>query len=388
MNILLYDMGSYIQADLITYLTEMGHHCKNVLYPLSDLLEDEYFEKYFTVHLQTGNYDCVISTNFQPLVAKICYKNGIKYLAWSYDSPILHSYPEYYDYPTSFTFLFDRAEVEEFHNEGLSRVFHLPLAVNTRKFSSMTITDSEKDVFSCDVSFVGTFYDSPLKGILSAQDDYTIGFLNALTDAQFKFNNFSFLSDIIDDALIDHINDMLVQNGVRYHTKRKADLDKASLLLCMNKQITRSERIILLHLINSFCQVRLFSNIQIEQLRDVPFMGPASYFSEMPKIFRCSKISLNPTLRSIRSGIPLRALDIIGSGGFLLSNFQSEFADYFRPDLDLVLYENIEDAIEKVKYYLSHDEERNKIQQNSYRIITEKFTYPDRIAQMFKTAGL
>lgn len=388
MNILLYDMGSYIQADLITYLTEMGHHCKNILYPLADPLEDEYFEKYLTVHLRDGNYDCVISTNFQPLLAKICYKNKIKYLAWSYDSPILHSHPEYYDYPTSFTFLFDRAEVEEFHKEGLHRVFHLPLAVNTRKYSSMTITDSERAVYSCDVSFLGTFYDSPLKKILSAQDDYTIGFLNALTDAQLKFSNFSFLPDAIDDALIDRINERLIQTGNVYRTEGKSVLDKSAVLLCMNKQITRNERIILLHLVNDFCRVHLHSHSQIEQLCDVPFMGPASYLSGMPKIFRCSKINLNPTLRCIRSGIPLRALDIIGAGGFLLSNFQLEFADFFRPGLDLALYDNIEDAVEKVKYYLSHEEERDKIRQNSYRIITEKFTYPDRITRMFKTAGL
>ncbi|MDE6128262.1 MAG: glycosyltransferase, partial [Lachnospiraceae bacterium] len=105
-------------------------------------------------------------------------------------------------------------------------------------------------------------------------------------------------------------------------------------------------------------------------------------------VFRLSKINLCPTARGIRSGLPLRMLDIIGSGGFLLCNAQPELVDYFRPDIDIVCYSSIEDAVEKARYYLSHEDERLRIQQNSYAIIEEKFSYPERIATMFQTAGL
>ena len=108
----------------------------------------------------------------------------------------------------------------------------------------------------------------------------------------------------------------------------------------------------------------------------------------MPKVFRLSKINLCPTARGIRSGIPLRMLDIIGAGGFLLSNAQPELTHYFRPDIDIVWYNSVEEAIEKARYYLSHEEKRLQIQQNSYAIVKEKFSYPKRIATMFQTAGL
>ena len=48
----------------------------------------------------------------------------------------------------------------------------------------------------------------------------------------------------------------------------------------------------------------------------------------------------------------------------------------------------VEEAVEKARYYLSHEEKRLQIQQNSYAIIKEKFSYPERIATMFQTAGL
>lgn len=388
MNILLHDFGSYIQPDLIAYLTEMGHHCKNLVYPRPNPVIDDYFEKYVTVHLKSGAYDCVMSTTFHPLLAKICYQHNIKYLAWSYDSPIPKDYMEYYAYPTSYVFLFDGMEVDEFHSMGFHNVYHLPLAVNAKRLSAISITDADKKRFSCDVSFVGRLYHSKLNSILSHQDDYTIGYINALTDAQFKLVGFPLLDDVIDDALLAHVNDTLTKQGIVYYSGGEKGINKAALSLCITNQITHNERIVLLRLLNRFCNVHLHSDERIEQLAEVPFLGPVTYCIEMPKVFRLSKINLCPTARGIRSGLPLRMLDIIGAGGFLLGNAQPELADYFRPDIDIVWYNSIEEAVEKAKYYLSHEDERLRIQQNSYAIIKEKFSYPERIATMFQTAGL
>lgn len=388
MNILLHDFGSYIQPDLIAYLSEMGHHCKNIIYPLSSMTKDDYFEKYITAHLNTGHYDCVISTNFQPLLAKICCHCKIKYLSWSYDSPLPKGYKEYYAYPTNYLFLFDRMEVEEFHKAGFQNVYHLPLAVNTKRLSAIPISAADRKRFSCDLSFVGKIYKSPLNKILSHQDNYTIGYINALTDAQLKLTGMPLLDDIIDDTLLQHMNDTLARNGIVYHTDDGPGINKAALSLCINNQITRNERIILLRLMNQFCKVHLHSGERVEQLSDIPFLGPVTYSVEMPKVFRLSRINLCPTLRSIRSGIPLRAIDIIGAGGFILCNPQPELFDYFRPDVDIVCYQNIEDAVEKAKFYLSHEELRTQIQQNAYAVIQKHFTYPERITYMFQTANL
>lgn len=67
------------------------------------------------------------------------------------------------------------------------------------------------------------------------------------------------------------------------------------------------------------------------------------------------------TLRSIKSGIPQRAFDIMGCGGLLMSNYQPELAEYFIPGEDLVLYDSVDDLIQKIDYYLSHEEERLQI---------------------------
>jgi len=66
-------------------------------------------------------------------------------------------------------------------------------------------------------------------------------------------------------------------------------------------------------------------------------------------------------IKTIQTGIPLRAWDILGCDGFLLTNFQQELCDFFIPGEDFVYYESPADAIEKAAYFFSHDRERQEI---------------------------
>ena len=104
-------------------------------------------------------------------------------------------------------------------------------------------------------------------------------------------------------------------------------------------------------------------------------IGSADYYMEMPYIFHDSKINLNITLRSIRNGIPLRCMDIMANGGFLLTNFQSDFLYHFVPDEDFVYYESEKDLLHKIDYYLSHDKERRAIAESGHAKVCKYHNY-------------
>ena len=106
----------------------------------------------------------------------------------------------------------------------------------------------------------------------------------------------------------------------------------------------------------------------------------------MPKIFYTSKINLNITLRSILSGIPLRVIDILGSHGFLLTNYQMEFTQYFKNGEDIVWYESNEDMMDKISFYLSHDSERERIAHNGNLKAQKYFTYERLLTEIFDIA--
>ena len=102
----------------------------------------------------------------------------------------------------------------------------------------------------------------------------------------------------------------------------------------------------------------------------------------MPLVFKQSRINLNISLRSIKSGIPLRAFDIMGSGGFLLSNYQEDFLENFTPGVDFEYYESEEDLLRKIDYYLTHEEERIAIAKNGHDKVAAAHTYRDRVREM------
>ena len=106
----------------------------------------------------------------------------------------------------------------------------------------------------------------------------------------------------------------------------------------------------------------------------------------MPVIFHNSKINLNITSKSIRSGIPLRIFDILGCGGFALTNFQLELPKLFVLGEDLVCYENMEDLSCKTDYFLRHESERREIAENGLERVKKCHTYPLRLEEMIHLA--
>lgn len=383
MNILLYDIGSYTQKDLIYYLKKAGCNCRNILYPQTDLYHDPFFERKFNEQLDKSIYDFVMSTNFSPIVAKLCYQKNIKYISWIYDSPINTDYIEYFQFPTSYIFLFDRIETERVIALGGKNIYHLPLAVNPDRTGKIAITDKDRANYSVDISFIGNFYGSPLQELMAPQNDYDKGYIDAIVNAQFKIYGYNFIGEMITEDMVLRMNECL-----RKHGYQVTGLTKRGLVHTIAKAITRRERLILLNMLGRSYNVRYYSLEQPELLSHLTFGGTAYYFTEMPKIFHLSKLNLNPTLRSIQSGITLRALDILSCGGVLFSNYQQELAEYFSDGQDVIMYESIEDALHKADYYLKNEEVRTRIAQNGYQKVITYFTYPDRITTMLKIAGI
>ena len=78
----------------------------------------------------------------------------------------------------------------------------------------------------------------------------------------------------------------------------------------------------------------------------------------------------------------------MGAGGFLISNYQEELAEYFVRDEDMVIYEGIEDAIEKISFYLEHDDIREKIARSGRTKTLEFHTMQERLDIIFETVGI
>lgn len=71
--------------------------------------------------------------NYIPAIAKISFLRKIKYIAWISDSPNYTTYSEMIHSPYNYIFHFDKKEVENLRSTGAKNIFHMPLAVNTKR---------------------------------------------------------------------------------------------------------------------------------------------------------------------------------------------------------------------------------------------------------------
>ncbi len=377
--------GTFTYNDILESLEGRGVSCRTVSYQFDDKNEDPFFEDRFSRVLKEDEYDAVFSVNYFPLVAKCCEATGVKYVSWSYDNPLdVPDIEKTLGLSCNHVFLFDRIQAEGYRKKGFKNVYHMPLAVNCNRLDSIRLTASEQADYQTDIAFVGKMYDSMYGEYLSLMDDYCRGYVEAAADAQKKVYGYYMIDDLLNDAVMDRINTHFKE----LDSKTTFSLPREALSYAVAAQITKNDRITILHVLSKRYKLDLYSWDKNDLLIDVRYRGSCDYLTQMPKVFKAARINLNITLRILQSGIPLRALDILGAGGFLLSNWQSEIAENFTDGVDVVMYDSVEDAIEKAIYYLENEDLRQSIARSGHDRAKENFSYDRRLEQIFRMAGV
>ena len=96
---------------------------------------------------------------------------------------------------------------------------------------------------------------------------------------------------------------------------------------------------------------------------------------DMVDIFKTSKINLNFSRKGSRIiGIQGRITFVCLAGGFLLTEYATSIENYFEIDKEIVCFKNAEEMIDKITYYLNHDEERRAIAQAGWKRATNEYS--------------
>jgi len=86
--------------------------------------------------------------------------------------------------------------------------------------------------------------------------------------------------------------------------------------------------------------------------------------------------------------VRLRDFEVPMSGGFYMIEHLEELTEFFEPDKEIVFYQNPEDLTDKIRYYLSHDAEREKIRQAGHQRALRDHTWHKRFQTAFAVMGL
>lgn len=375
MHILYYDWDEFNGEDCRDAMRRLGHRIE----VLRARFDDGSMDKEAYIHLQekirrakdyVDCFDAVFSFDFFPEVSAVCQEQNIPYISIVFDCPHYPLYSEKLKNQVNRVHIFDRALCEDLISKGVQTARHTSLAVNSDRLK-------EKDYspgYIHDISFVGNLYDNEFNFYDQAEFPEEIkSYLGDVFEAQQKIFGADILADkrVIDDELMGELH-----NWISFENTGKFNIDYDKVILdILRKKITILERRNILEELGRHFNTVMYTTPDAKEITGVRNMGLAGYMDEMPRVFHGSKININITMRCILSGIPLRVIDVMGAGGFLLTSYTPEIEENFIDGVDLAIARTPEEMILKAEYYLEHDDERKEIALNGQKKVYEKFAY-------------
>lgn len=373
------------------------------------------------IHAQ--EIEAVISFNYFPIISMICNTCQIPYYSWVYDCPHFTLYAKQIVLSCNHIGIFDQEMVRQLKDYGVNTVYYVPLASDTAYFNKMIIQASRQEVekYQCDISFTGSLYTGEYNyydvifpaGQIKGEGNISRESLRTYAKIDEAINRqcFSYQKDYLKPAIMDGDIDFstlqmqMEKTGLVLGEDYFVRAEDILLTAVLEKKVTVEERRILLtEIIKRFSDqrddmgsannqritgddthdgidkkydFRLYTSSDTEKLPELAECnyGVVNYYTQMPLVFAGSKINLNISLRSIHSGIPLRVLDIMACGGFVLSNWQPEIEESFEEGIEIVTFKSLEECLDKTAYYLAHEDERKHIARNGQKKVQERFSY-------------
>lgn len=405
MNVLIYRYGSICEPDIVEAFQKLQLNVieetteitrKNLLPSEQVKLVKEALDKYHPMF--------VFSINFFPAIADICQIYGTKYICWTVDCPVLELFSKSVQHETNRIFLFDRAQYDRIYPYNPNGIFYLPLAAATERFDKVisTIVEEDGKRYGSDISFVGSLYieKNPLRKLREKLPEFANGYIDGVVEASLKVMGYNFMEETITEELVSALKKA---DSHFYSLKDVVELSKGEVVspdFCkiintdiskfvaahnyLGIQAAETERIRTLNTLAQYFDVDLYTRSDTSDLKNVHIHGGVKTLTEMPKIFHLSKINLNMTIKPIQTGLPLRIFDIMGCGGFCMTNYQAEISELFEIGVDLEAYGSLEELVDKCSYYLTHEDERRQIALNGYRKVKVYHGYVNRMVEMVK----
>ncbi len=387
MKILFLDWKSYGNEDIATAarnLSQKGKDINLVMYPFDNHIEndDKDFMETFSADLKKEVPDFVMSFNYHPAVSKVCNEQGVKYVAWVYDNPSLRLFSYTLINPCNYVFLFDSQVYELFASQGFKTVYYLPLAAAVSRYDGISVSEADRKRWGGKISFVGNLYHESHNYYDQIKDklsDYSRGYIEGLMRSQMEISGLDIVEKSIPGRVMQEMVDAL---GAKPNYDGVETYEYIYANYVINRKMTAIERKEILEMIGEKHEVNLFTNDSEYLAAGINNRGKIDYYNDMPYVFKTTDINLNITLRSIQRGIPLRAMDILGCGGFLLTNYQEDMLRHFVPGEDFVYYESRQDLMDKIGYYLEKDQERRAIAESGYAKVKAQHTYEQRLEEI------
>ncbi len=118
--------------------------------------------------------------------------------------------------------------------------------------------------------------------------------------------------------------------------------------------------------------------------------------AELINLYSQSKISLgflevykqHDPSEEITQHLHLREFEAPMCGAFYITGYSEELAEFFEPGKEIVVYRNIYELLDKVRFYLAHPDKAEEIRKAGYQRAIKEHTYHHRFNSLFQQIGL
>lgn len=388
MNLLFYRYGSICEPDIIESFKHLGFDVDEDTREIYNkkLLPSECISGLSKL-LQQKKYSFVFTINFFPSISDLCNILGIPYLCLIVDSPVLELFSTSLANPCNRVFLFDRRLYEDFHAVNPDCIFHISLATSVRNNYNVcqNASATQRSKFASDISFIGSLYTEKCAYNKITLPEQYRGYVDGLIEAQLRVYGYNFIEECVTPELVDAF--VKAQPEItNFPESMKVNLRALIAQHYISVKTAEQERIRFLKGLSEKFNVDLYTGSDTSHMPKINNRGFAKTATEMPIIFNQSKINLNLTAKSIRSGLSLRIFDVLGCEGFLITNFQEELPEHFVIGEDLEAYDSLDSLISKCEYYLTHENDRKEIAHNGFEKVRQYHTYDTRLTKILQIA--
>lgn len=385
---ILYVYGMAHTKDIPITLKKMGYKVEE--YPIkqeNSVLNDEEVEKLVT-YIRRRRITHLMSIHLIYNLAVAAYKTGIKYVSVIWDAPYIKMYTPFARLDNCWFSVFDRLDNERFKKAGIPHTLYQPLAVN----KTDAIAWSEKaqktlaGTYINEICFVGNLYednlfDQRVKNMPQIVVDY---FNSIIEEVAFRWDGVNSVYGKINEEMLKYMKmvspDFYIDNNL--------DIDDVYLfeVSYLVRKISNIERVAVLNTLSEVYPVVLHTTSEVgqDQLGNVEVRLPVRPGEDAAVVYAGSKINLNISLKGIEGGTIQRVMDIMGAGGFVMTNYCEDTADLFEEDKEIVMYKTPEELFEKADYYLKHDEEREKIARAGHDKVIANYTYEAKLKKLLE----
>ena len=312
--------------------------------------------------------DIFFSVNFHSVISDFCQKKGIPYCSWVLQLPNYDLYTQAVFHECNYIGICDSYLVEKMWNLGVKKAFFLPDAVELEK-------RIEGEYVEREFCFIAKQPEVVLQK--QGMSLYGQGYLDSFLQAQRVMYGNNFLETGLPKRVYQEVlNYNPIPDTIlpQFQKLYVADyyLSPACTVLQQNIFIKNNEKIMTIYSDNDFdmCKSKKYPYVSNEK--------------ERWKIYQKKEFSLILVPHVFHNAIPREMLEVIAAGGFPICSYQKDYSYFFEQDENLAFFTNTTEFQQAVVRYGNHPEERIRVKENAYRIVSEGHTYYHRIIHMLE----